>query len=328
MIKLFYFNEASWEPDYIINDILYNIKLDIEFINIEIFNSLINRNDIIEKNILVIGRSINKINIDVIKYIKPIVIIALSDELDEYANQLLILEKHTKLILRQYNHNSSLNKKNSLNIIPKKINLAKHTKLILRQYNHNSSLNKENNYQIPVGYSKNYLNNKNSLDIITKKINQREINCSFIGVVKYDRSHMIEIFKNNMKNTKIICVDHSFDINKLPISPQECFNIYNNSIFVICGRGYNLECFRNYEAIVAGAIPVVVASNDMIKKTYYFNGNLPPFIFEETWEKAIIRCNELLNDLDNLQKMQDNLIFWWKNYITFINDIVIKTLEK
>ena len=40
-------------------------------------------------------------------------------------------------------------------------------------------------------------------------------------------------------------------------------NIYSQSIFVFNGRGnVFLDCFRLYEAIIAGAIPVIVGEKE------------------------------------------------------------------
>jgi hypothetical protein len=110
--------------------------------------------------------------------------------------------------------------------------------------------------------------------------------------------------------------------------PCKCFNIYNNSIFVISGRGnVSLNCFRIYEAIVAGAIPVIVGSIDEINNTFNFNNKLPPFIYDETWENVVIKCNDLLKNYEKLQEIQDNLLSWWKNEIIHINKLIIKTLN-
>jgi hypothetical protein len=294
-MKLLYLESTMWEFDFIVNDILYNIKKDVEFFNKINFKQLLNRTDIIENNILVINNICNFYDIiNVVKHIKPIVIFYMSDELGNEPH-ITILENHTKLLFRQYNH-------------PK--------------YNYS-----KNNYQLPLGYSKFFLNNTKSIDIKTKKINQRTINCSFIGTPKSDRIQMTNIFKNNMKNTNFIFVNNNWDINNLPYSPQKCFEIYNNSIFVICGRGNaSLDCFRIYETIVAGAIPVIVGSNKEIENTFNYNNNIPPFIYENSWERVVIKCNDLLNNYEKLQEIQNNLLLWWNNQILLINNLIIKEI--
>ncbi len=297
-ITLLYLESTIWEFDFIVNDILYNIQPNIEFFNKDNFTQLLNRNDIIQNNILVINNICNFNHIiNVVKHIKPICIFYMSDELGNEPH-ITILQNYTKLVFRQYNHT---------------------------KYNYSN-----NNYQIPLGYSKFFLNNQSSLNVqqtIIKTIQQRTINCSFIGTPKSDRIQMTNVFKNNMQKTYFIFVNNNWDINNLPCSPQKCFDIYNNSIFVICGRGNaSLDCFRIYEAIAAGAIPVIVGSNTEIQKTFYYNNNIPPFIYDDTWEKVVVKCNDLLNNYDKLQQLQHNLLLWWNNQILFINNLIIKEI--
>ncbi len=290
-MKLLYLENSSWEFDFIVNDILYNIEIEIEFFNPSNFKLFLDKTDIIENNILVINNLCNFDDIiNVVKHIKPIIIFFMSDEVGDKP-QITVLEKYTKILFRQYNH---------------------------KNYNYSS-----NNYQLPLGYSKYFLDNKNSLFIQHKPISERKYNCSFIGELKSDRFHMSNVFKSNMKKTNIICVDNNWNIDKLSYAPKDCFNIYNDSIFVIIGRGWvSLDCFRIYEAIVAGAIPVVVGNVHEIKTTFSYNNKNPPFIYDDTWENAVIKCNNLLTDYEKLQQIQRDLLLWWKNSILFINKLI------
>ena len=292
-IKLLYLENSLWEFDFIVNDILYNIEKDIEIFNSNNLNLLLNRPDIIENNILVINTVCPLTDIiNVVKYIKPIIIFYMSDECGVEPN-IMLLEKYTKLLFRQYNHAT---------------------------YNYS-----KNNYQLPLGYAKFFLSNTKSLDVQQKKINELNINCSFIGTNKSDRHHMTNVFQTNMPKTNFMFVNNNWDINNLPYSPNKCFDIYNNSIFVICGRGNcSLDCFRIYEAIVAGAIPVVVGTTDEIESTFNYNNNIPPFICDASWDKVVIKCNELLNNSEKLQQLQKNLILWWNTEILFINSLILK----
>jgi len=290
-MKLLYLENCIWEFDFIVNDILFNIEKEIELFNPNNFNLFLNRTDIIENNILLINQSCCFDDIiNLVKYIKPIIIFYFSNETGNTPN-ITLLEKYTKILFMQYNH---------------------------KNYNYS-----KNSYQIPLGYSKYYLDNKSSLNVQHKKISEREINCSFIGTKKSDRTYMSDVFKKNMKKTNIIFVNNNWDINNLHYNPQECFDIYSRTIFVIIGRGNcSLDCFRIYEAVVAGAIPVVVGNINEIETTFNYNNNIPPLIYEDTWDNAVIKCNNLLNDYDKLQKIQTELILWWNNRILFINELI------
>jgi hypothetical protein len=295
MITLLYLENATWEFDFIINEFLYNIEKATEILCLKDIPLLLNRQDIIEQNILVINTTCKADSIiNIVKHIKPIAVFYLSDECGEDKN-IPTLEKYTKLFFRQYNH---------------------------RHYHYAN-----NNYQLMLGYSKYFLTNQKSSDISPKKMMEREISCSFIGTMKSDRFHMTNVFKQNMENTNIVFVENNWNIDDLPYSPQKCFDIYNNSVFVICGRGnVSLDCFRIYEAIVAGAIPVVVGTRDEIKSTFYYQDHLPPFIYDDSWEKVVIKCNDLLKNDDELQKIQNELLLWWKEQISFVNQLIMKEI--
>ena len=295
MLKLFYLENNTWEYDFIINDLLRNIDIDIEIINPSNILSIANQKEYIEKNIIVINNFCKFEEVYyVVKNLRPIITFYLSDEFGTNPN-MVILDKYTKLLFRQYNH---------------------------KNYNYNL-----NNYHLPLGYSKYFLNNKHSIEIIPKKIKERTTNCSFIGTLKSDRYIMIETCKEKMKNTKLIVTNNNWDIDNLSYSPQKCFEIYNDSIFVICGRGnYSLNCFRIYEAIVAGAIPVTIGSKEEIEKEFTYTTGIIPLIYDKSWEDVINKCNILLENIEELQKIQDELLIWWKNEINDINSLIIKAL--
>ena len=292
-MKLLYTEHSLWEFDFIKNDIFHTIPIEVEMINRTNLNTLLNRTDIIENNIIVANDIFNFNDLlTVVKYIKPIAIFYFSDEqgIQPFITE---LDKYTKLFFRQYNH---------------------------KHYNYS-----KNNYQFPLGYASSYLNNKNSLSIVPRLMKDRTINCSFIGSNKSDREHMTNIFRQYMSNTNIIFVNNNWDISDLPYSPEKCYSIYNDSIFIVNGRGNcSLDCFRIYEAIVAGAIPIVVGSYDEIQTTFNYNNDIPPFIYDESWEKVVVKCNNLLADSAALQKIQDELILWWKRQTEFVVNSIIE----
>jgi hypothetical protein len=284
---------GDWEYDFIINDLLNDIEKKV--LILDNFKSYIdNYMQMGEKCIVVVGL-MSKIDFFLdLEKIKPEVIFFLSDEFGNNPN-ITRLEKYTKLFLRQYNHSNY-------------------------KYGCNS-------YHIPLGYAKTYLSNK--MDKPTKKIKERSTNCSFVGQIKSDREHMINIFKKNMKNTNILDTSNTWVIESQVCPPPLLFDIYNNSIFVISGRGNkSLDCFRIYEAIVAGAIPVTVGSAEEIQITFNFNGSIPEIIYADDWETAVDQCNKLLCDYEKLQSMQDSLLNWWCNQKTLINTKIKNILSE
>ena len=304
-MKLLYPEESTWELDYIkdITDCIcksdLEIKIEIETYNINNCKLLLEREDIVSNCLFVMTLvfcNINNIE-EILKKIQPIVIFSFSDEYG---------------IFQKYNH------------------LEKYTKLFLRQYNHKSYTYSSHNIQIPLGYVSNFLPSNNNIMVTDiKPINERKVNCSFIGAKKSDREHMCNDFEKNMDNTIIVFVNNNWNIEKLPITPNKLFTLYNNSIFIIIGRGnVSLDCFRIYEAVVAGAIPVIVGGEAEIDITFYYSGCKPPFVYSDTWENAVSVCNNLLQQPELLQEKQDKILEWWANQITNIKNIITQTIHQ
>lgn len=189
--------------------------------------------------------------------------------------------------------------------------LAKYTKLYLRQHNFGKYEKINNIYQIPLGYMNKMFDSKYALDNIKTPIYERPYIWSFVGGIKADRQEMIDKFKSTF--------DKYYIGNNM--TPQEMKKIYDESIFVPNGRGnVRLDCFRLYEAIFCGAIPIVVGEEDETNETFYFNGNKPPFIYAPNWDEAIEICKNLLQDKNLLEQVQKTQFLWLKNIIEDIQN--------
>lgn len=199
--------------------------------------------------------------------------------------------------------------------------LANLCDVFFHQYNHKIDYNK-NCIQIPLGYISNYLNNISKV----KSINERNTNFAFIGALKQDREKMLYILGKDPKINFIIKEPNWNYIN----NEIRLWELYNSSIFAPIERGnYKLDCFRIYEAILAGSIPLLVGTESEINHTFNFNNYMPMFITSDSWENIYIKCKKLLNNKKKLQTIQNYNINWWKNYINLIqykiNDIDLKT---
>lgn len=194
--------------------------------------------------------------------------------------------------------------------------LSNFCNLFLRQYRHQTQLYSynENVVPIPLGYV-----NGTGNDLKVKPMKDRKYNWSWVGNMKTDRRYMINNFWNMWKS---VVVSNAY----LPTS--EVFDLYSESIFVPCGRGnISLDCFRLYESTVAGAIPVVVGSLEEIQSTFLFFDEKPPWIYAETWEEAVYKCQQIEGNFDKLQEMQDENIEWWKRMLDIINSKILHALK-
>lgn len=179
--------------------------------------------------------------------------------------------------------------------------------------------------QIPLGYITEMLNEKSSLDIEIKPFKSRKYTWSWAGGVKHDREEMINKFSTAFPNGHF----HSFNHHGGPLSPNKMMELYHDAIFVPAGLGCNnrLECFRVYESMCGGSIPIVVGNKKIINETYYFNNDKPGIIYAETWDEAVEKCKDLLNKPEELEDMQKNIVNWWRNKILSIRSLIKDALN-
>jgi len=294
MVNILYQSDITWEYDFIIKCIFKNTKYNIiKFKNDELSKLYNYKNSIIIFNT---RTTFNNILI-LIKRITPLILCFMSDELGG------INERYIKL--------------------------ANYTKLFLYQYHHPTYSYSDNCFQLPLGYVSSFLDNSLTL----KPLNSRKYNASFVGQFKKDIKEMLEIMdkldKFNNKSTKFLVTNTIWDINKLSINPKDMYKLYSETIFVPIGReNISLNCFRIYEALVAGAIPIIVGSENEIKTTFYYNNRLPPFIYCNSWKNALIKCKRLLKNSKKLNKLQEDIQIWWKDYIDFLHNLIKKVIKK
>jgi hypothetical protein len=139
---------------------------------------------------------------------------------------------------------------------PEYLELSKSTPLMQYAYYYKVPKNVYN----PLGYLTGvHLNGIPSL----KDANDRTYDWSFVGCLKSDRRIAIDSFINGWDNATYFAK---------PTSVTNLTNIYKNSKFVISPRGNtSLLCFRTFEAITCGAIPVVSGcTRQELERTYNF----------------------------------------------------------
>ena len=220
--------------------------------------------------------------------------------------------------------------------------LAKYCNLMLRQHNHSEYRNSYfgtpiSNYKNLIHMPLGYLNDTKICRSNIIPITERKYNWSFVGKIKdhqfyyydfecsewlptTDRSKMVELFSSHIQN--YFFAESGIDKNQL-------VSLYNDSIFGPCGRGNtSLNCFRNYEATICGAIPVVVSKFpeefDIVFKFF----EKPPWIFSNSWEDAIEKCNNLLKYPNRIEQIQIDNLKWWDNIMGNIQRRIMYELFK
>lgn len=198
-------------------------------------------------------------------------------------------------------------------------NLGNYCDLFLRQHHHPNYSYTANTLHIPLGYYNNFNVSNKSIP----KVKNRNLNWCFVGYKKADREECINKFS---------IIDKSFvsllNEGESPnVSKEELNDLYLNSIFSPATRGWtNLYPNRLFEASICGSIPIVVGSDQEILDTFKYEEN-PPWIFSETWDSAAEICRDMLQDLEELQRIQDSILFWWKNRMNNIKEKIIKVFK-
>lgn len=140
---------------------------------------------------------------------------------------------------------------------------------------------------------------------------------SFMGQVKGKptRENMLAKLKNIPGKKFVHITEEWNDKNQIKISEYK--QILKDSVFVPCPSGWGgaiglKDCFRLYETLEAGSIPIV--EKDDYK---YFDSFFPghPLIQVSTdWEEIEDVINDLLKDEDRLKSYNEKLIKWWSDY--------------
>jgi hypothetical protein len=190
--------------------------------------------------------------------------------------------------------------------------MYKNVKLIFRQYMFGHYPKFDNLFHIPLGFNNNFLKNKSPI----KKIEERKNIWGFCGNINKENRLGID---NNILNI-FEKYPHEYIIKT---EPENMFNVYNNSIFMINRRGnVSLDCLRIYEACMTGCIPIVQGNYKELLNTFSFNLNKEtvPFIFIENYQDFDNRMKDLLEDKILLQNMSYSCISWFNNQIKCIQD--------
>lgn len=134
----------------------------------------------------------------------------------------------------------------------------------------------------PVGYKCGFTR---GLDV--RDIDARKYTWSFAGMIKTSREKMIRsaqrIPGGHAHFTQSFADPEALDVHAYA-------DLLANTVFALCPRGnYTVECFRVFEALEAGAIPVI---EDERSTPFWMDVRRPPkFLRHHAWRPAYWRAN-------------------------------------
>ena len=147
----------------------------------------------------------------------------------------------------------------------------------------------------------------------------RELQWSFVGTDWRGRSKKLEILKQVPGEHKCVFQD-SWNAPTM-LGREEMLSIYLNSRCVICPAGNNVETFRVYEALEAGAVPILVNEEGAEPYLEYLNKHLP-LLVGQNWTHAAQLVHVFKDKPDIYEDYRSHLLTAWETFKADIkNDV-------
>ncbi|KAI3438873.1 hypothetical protein D9Q98_001289 [Chlorella vulgaris] len=165
-------------------------------------------------------------------------------------------------------------------------------------------------------------------------ISARPLAWSFAGTVHHEeRRQALELFAGLTPNS----VTHSSAFNAPDgLATAAYRDTLLSSRFVLCPLGHvNLDTFRLYEALEAGAIPVSMSTNPMLIGLNYSGpywplvfGSDAPWVVADTWEAAYAEVSALLaGPVHQLEQRRQRVLAFWQQHKEDVARFVSKAIE-
>ncbi|KAL3789362.1 hypothetical protein ACHAW5_005114 [Stephanodiscus triporus] len=153
------------------------------------------------------------------------------------------------------------------------------------------------------------------------------------NVIRQQMAHMIEVKGPTLKFPFFSSIAHRWSAftnnnNTEQLHTDEYIRVVLDSVFTLSPAGHNPECFRLYEAIEAGSIPIL--TQDDLRGNYRpddLNSNPhpcansllhwygAPIVVLDSWDDLFPTVERLLEDPVVLNDMQSRLRNWYNDYM-------------
>eukprot|EP00579_Thalassiosira_antarctica_P016089 CAMPEP_0201933366 /NCGR_PEP_ID=MMETSP0903-20130614/31418_1 /ASSEMBLY_ACC=CAM_ASM_000552 /TAXON_ID=420261 /ORGANISM="Thalassiosira antarctica, Strain CCMP982" /LENGTH=137 /DNA_ID=CAMNT_0048473285 /DNA_START=68 /DNA_END=478 /DNA_ORIENTATION=- len=110
--------------------------------------------------------------------------------------------------------------------------------------------------------------------------------------------------------------------NTEQLNTDSYIEVLLDSVFTLAPAGHNPECYRLFEAVEAGSIPVLI-KNDLYAKQrsqYSCKESLhhwydAPILVLDSWNDLFPTVERLMGNLEALDEMQIKLHMWYDDYM-------------
>jgi len=138
---------------------------------------------------------------------------------------------------------------------------------------------------------------------------ERDLVWSFLGTNWHKRKELLTPFLEMPSKHHVLFVEDWFSPSKLNAS--DMYSYMKRSMFVPCPSGENYETYRIYEALEAGAMPVLV--RDSKEFTDFITSFLPLKVFD-SWDDAALITFSMSNNKTKLNDYRTNVLNAWVKY--------------
>jgi hypothetical protein len=164
----------------------------------------------------------------------------------------------------------------------------------------------------PLGYKLDFWKEGNPIIGKERTASERKWVWSFAGGMRPNHKETIALFQQLDPHQLVIETGNSFNNVVSGLDTVSYRNLMLDSIFVLCPEGNaSVDCFRVYEALECGCIPIVFSKNTFqwFEEGSYWKHIMqsetePPFVMALTMEENVKRVQELLLDKEALEKQR------------------------
>lgn len=213
---------------------------------------------------------------------------------------------------------------------------------VFRQYYKPEDHKNLNCHHLALGYKSGFTDG-----LVQQPIGERKYFWSFAGQLKGSRYEMAQ-YADRIPGGKCHTTDQWNDPKGL--NTQEYAALLNNTVFSLCPMGnYSVDCYRIYEALEAGAIPIIEAKDIREALAVLFNPRslLKYGLWDQRfwlrncryWEKAFsadFPCPliyswkdlETLTSSIDIKSLSKEIQCWWQEYKQSLTQLVQKTVNQ
>ncbi len=150
------------------------------------------------------------------------------------------------------------------------------------------------------------------------KSSEREYIWSFLGAINKSSRPEIAKYLGSLEPHFMFATDATehlstwnvIDGRSRKLAPKRCNDILLNSVFAPSGMGnVNLECWRIYEALEAGAIPILEKRPTLDYFTQMWGKHPLPTV--RSWKEAHRFITEMMTSSKELDRLQSECTNWW-----------------